>query len=56
MDSHELRQAYGDSHTLEWPSKVDAEPHLCDEDKRPEHNPLDSPDVVETAHAQGWGC
>lgn len=57
MSNRKLQQAFGDSHTLDRPT----EPHEVEEvfragrDAIPYH-PLDSQEVRELAHDQGWGC
>lgn len=55
MNSNELQRAYGDSRTLERPGDGEAvHPYGAEATTKPTH-PLDCPEVVETAHRQGWG-
>lgn len=52
MNSLELRHAFSDRYTHEWPPRADTDPP----DSKQEFNPLDQPGVVDKALEQSWGC
>ena len=56
MDSRELQRVYGDSHTLDRPTEPGevTEAFRVERDAESQH-PLDSQEVREMAHDQGWG-
>jgi hypothetical protein len=55
MNSQELREAYGDSHTLDRPKDGETvHPYVENPETEPAH-PLDHPGVTERAHHQAWG-
>lgn len=55
MNTEELQQVYGDSHTLDRPTDGEVRSQFRPEPEQVGYHPLDSRAVVESAHDQGWG-